>query len=266
MMGKYKDISGKKFGRLTAIKRVGADKQRRSLWLCKCECGNKTKIRLPNLTTGITKSCGCLQKDIVAERLWKHGLSVDANGNTPRLYGIWRNMKQRCFNSKASKYYLYGGKNIKVYKEWLEYKPFHEWALSNGYKDNLTIDRIDGDKDYCPENCRWATRKQQSRNTSQNHLITYRGRTKTLAGWAEELGIKQRTLSSRLLDYGWNIKKAFIAPVGQHNKRIATYKGETKSLSEWADVLGISYKLLYKRVYTRGWSIDRAFNQSVKGA
>jgi len=123
-------------------------------------------------------------------------------------------MKQRCYNPKANKYYLYGGRGIKVCNEWLKnYVAFYEWAISNGYRSDLTLDRIDRNGDYSPDNCRWVTYQQQSRNTAQNRLITFRGRTQTLKDWADELGFKYTTLSARLRVYGWSVEKALTTPV-----------------------------------------------------
>ena len=215
-MKKHKNIAGQKFGRLTAIKRNGKDNQDLTLWLCKCECGNKITTRLSNLTTGATKSCGCLQKDIVTDMKTKHGLSVNDQGEAPRLYSIWRNMKQRCNNPNASKYKNYGGKGISFCEEWENYKPFHDWAINNGYSDDLTLDRIDNNGDYCPENCRWVTYRQQNLNSSQNHLVTFKGETKTITEWSEILNIKRTTLYSRISKYGWSIKKSFTTPVRGH--------------------------------------------------
>jgi hypothetical protein len=265
-MSKYKDLTGQKFGRLTVIKHAGRDNQRMALWECVCECGNRIITRGTSLRYGSPKSCGCLRIERTLEACTTHGLS-GGRKNTTRLYRIWRNMKQRCYNPKASKYYLYGGRGIKVCSEWLNnYLVFYKWAISNGYKNNLTLDRIDSNGDYCPENCRWATYGQQARNTAQNHLITFRGKTQTLHEWASELGIKSRTLHSRLQDYGWSIEKAFTTPVEKRTKRNVTYMGITMSLSEWSNRLGISYKLLYKRIYLQGWSVEKAFNQLKKGA
>jgi hypothetical protein len=263
---KYKDLTGQKFGRLTVVKYAGRDNQRMALWECMCECGNRIVTRGTSLRYGSSKSCGCLRLEKVRDANTIHGLSGNHTFK-PRLYRIWQNMKQRCYNSKAGKYHIYGGKGIKVCDEWLnDYLIFHKWAIANGYKNNLTLDRINNNGDYCPENCRWATYKQQARNTAQNRLITFHGKTKTLQDWANELGFKYKTLSSRLLDYGWSIEKAFTTPIGKHMKRKIAYGGEVRSLSEWAKKLGINYKILHKRIYLQGWSVEKAFNQLKKGA
>lgn len=128
------------------------------------------------------------------------------------LYKTWQNIKSRCNNPNATKYYLYGGKGIKMHKEWEnDFKVFYDWAICNGWEKGLTIDRIDGNKDYEPNNCRWATYKVQSNNTTQVHKITYNGQTMGIYAWAETLGISKKMLSERIRR-GWSIKRAFETP------------------------------------------------------
>ena len=118
-------------------------------------------------------------------------------------------MKTRCGNPKHHEYHNYGGKGISVCDEWKgSFQAFREWAIESGYADGLTIDRSDNEKNYCPENCRWATYKQQANNKTQNHLVTYNGKTQSIAQWAEELGINRVTLQARINRYGWDIEKA----------------------------------------------------------
>lgn len=262
----YKDITGQKSGRLTAIKRVGSNKNGNSIWLCECDCGNKTKVRLPDLTSNRTKSCGCLQKEKASKISKIHGLSINKSGDRPRLYRIWLNMKQRCNNQNASKYKNYGGRGISVCNEWKDYINFHNWSKNNGYKDSLTLDRINNNGDYCPDNCRWVTYREQNLNSSQNHLITYNGQTMTITEWAEYLNIKRATLYSRILEYGWPVEKAINTSTRKWEKPIIKYNGQKKHLKEWAKDLGIKHSILYKRIITRDWDIERAFNQPVKEA
>lgn len=143
-----------------------------------------------------------------------------------RIYKTWQNMKSRCSNPKASKYYLYGGKGIKVCEEWEHnFLNFYNWAMSNGYRDDLTIDRIDSDKNYCPENCRWATYKEQNSHLSGKAaeefaevLIEYKGEKLNLTQWAKKLGIKQKTLHSRY-ERGWSIERMLETPTIKEIKR-----------------------------------------------
>ena len=131
------------------------------------------------------------------------------NMSHSRLYRIRNAMQQRCENPKAISYKHYGARGITLCEEWRQsFQAFYDWAMSHGYADNLTIERIDNDGNYCPENCRWATPKEQANNTTQNHFITYNGKTQTMAQWAEETGIKYTTLRARINMYHWSIERA----------------------------------------------------------
>ena len=130
-----------------------------------------------------------------------------------RLYRTWCNMKGRCYRKSMKRYERYGGRGITVCKEWKDsFEIFKEWALSNGYSDNLTLDRIDNNGNYCPENCRWITNKEQQSNKSDNHLITYNGKTQTITQWAEELGMSGKSFEKRIRVWK-DIKRAIETPV-----------------------------------------------------
>lgn len=139
---------------------------------------------------------------------YKHGLYKS------RLYNIWKHMKSRCNNPKDAKYHNYGGRGILVCKEWDDFIPFYEWAISNGYRDDLEIDRTNNDGNYCPSNCRWVTRKVQCNNFSRNHLITYNGETHTMQEWSELLGVNKSTMSTRAWR-GWSDEEILL---GRGNK------------------------------------------------
>lgn len=139
-----------------------------------------------------------------------------------RLYGIYQSMRQRCKNPK-SKYY--GGKGISICKEWNTYEAFHEWAMANGYAENLTIDRVDNNKGYSPDNCRWVDYYTQNNNTSRNIFVTYKGQTKTVGQWAREMKVNASSLHNRIRR-GWPIERAMETPIKKH------YKNEEKRSDE----------------------------------
>lgn len=203
------DLTGQKFGRLIVIKRAGASKDRHILWECQCECGNTTVVMSKSLKNGDTKSCGCLLNEVMTKGggNYKHGGSPTKT-KPNRLYGIWAGMLNRCHNRNNKAYSYYGGCGITVCKEWRQnFDAFRDWATANGYCKNLTIDRVDNNGDYCPENCRWATIKEQNSNKRNNRLLTYNAETRTLTEWAKIIGITKWALSWRIRN-GWSIEKA----------------------------------------------------------
>lgn len=187
-MGKFKDISGQKFGRLTALYRLRNTK-RKTYWLCVCDCGNFKEVRYDMLQNGHTRSCNCLYKKSNAI----HGMY-----NT-RLYNTWKNIKSRCYYNKNISYKNYGMRGIKVCNEWKDnFQAFYELSMNNGYKENLEIDRIDVNGSYEPDNCRWITHKEQQRNRRDTIKYTINGETHWLKEWCNIYGIKYNTVRSRL--------------------------------------------------------------------
>ncbi len=157
------DLTGSKIGRLSVLSSTEKRYRGQIVWLCRCDCGKLTEVFTGNLISGNTKSCGCLQREIARNIKLKHG--DNCNKKRVRLYRIYHQIKQRCLNRNHSAFKRYGGRGIKVCAEWLNsYPAFKAWALANGYHDDLTIDRIDSDGDYCPENCRWISLSENSRN------------------------------------------------------------------------------------------------------
>lgn len=212
------DLTGQKFGYLTVVEKAGSDPKRAEWrWLCKCDCGNLTIVPSYRLRHGGVTSCGCHQYD-------RNFCSKKAK-NFPRLYRIYRGMKTRCTNPKYTYWHRYGGRGISVCDEWQKFDNFCDWALSSGYEERdlaLSIDRIDVDKGYSPDNCRWATATQQANNTSRNHFISAFGKTMTIAEWAKETGIKDRTIYCRVAKYGWTPEEAVSIPTlgrGEHYYR-----------------------------------------------
>lgn len=203
MNSKY-DLTGKKFERLTVIKRVENSKSGQTRWLCRCDCGNETIVWGGHLRSGHTRSCGCINKEVCAKlpHNAKHGL------HETRLYRIWNGIKNRTnLNNKKPLYKNYSGRGITICEEWQEFLPFYNWAMQNGYKDNLTIDRIDVNGNYEPTNCRWATYKEQQNNRRNNVFLEYNGERHTLAEWEEKLNMNRGLLKNRIKN-GWNVERA----------------------------------------------------------
>ena len=204
---KTENLTGQKFGRLIVLERA-IKKGKNAYWLCECNCPEHTKVIVSSshLTKEHTRSCGCLKKEIVKIASRTHGMSHT------RLNRIWRGMRKRCYNSKNKQYKNYGGRGITVCEEWQEFQPFYDWAMANGYKDDLTIERIGTNGNYEPSNCKWATQKEQQNNRRNNHLVKYNGEEKTIAQLANEYGLNYQTLLRRL-QKGWTIESALTAPL-----------------------------------------------------
>ena len=182
----FKNIVGEKFSRLTVEEYVGKGYENRAMWKCRCECGNTVIVSGKSLRTGNTKSCGCLNTEERTKRIVS--INTTHNMSHSRLFRIWSGMKGRCSYQSHNSWEYYGNKGIKVCAEWEQFEPFKDWALANGYKDGLTIDRIDNSKGYSPQNCRWATYSEQANNRTNNRTITFNGETKTVAQWADSFG------------------------------------------------------------------------------
>lgn len=191
------DLTGRKFGKLFVIfydETLIKGKGRKCI--CKCDCGNTIETWDRLIRYGNKQSCGCLEA-IRTQGTFRHGYSLKKHKD--RLYTTWANMKNRCSDIYNKHYKNYGGRGIKVCNEWNEdFVNFKNWALNSGYKENLTIDRIDNNGNYCPENCRWVDRKVQGNNKRNCFLITYSGKTQTLAQWSEQLKINRSTIKYKL--------------------------------------------------------------------
>ncbi len=216
-MGKYIDLTGQKFGKLTAIKDVGRNKSHKVLWLCKCECGNDKIINASSLRNGYTLSCGCLQKERAREGKTTHGMEGT------RIYRIWKDIKIRCLYPKAINYKWYGGRGIKICDKWLKFEGFYE-DMGPTYKEGLTIDRIDSNKDYCKENCKWSTKIEQANNQSNNLIVTYNGITDTLANMCKKYKLEYKLIETRLNKLHWGIEKAFTTPLQNPIEYLKYYK------------------------------------------
>lgn len=191
----FEDLTGKQYGRLT-VKCLYSNLKYKRIWRCECVCGSFVNVYSENLKSGHTQSCGCYQAERAKESHEKHGKS------RTRLYKIHLKMKARCYNEKTSRYANYGGRGIKICEEWLNekngFENFYTWAITHGYSDNLSIDRINVNGNYEPKNCRWADDKEQSRNRTDNRFISYNGETRCISDWCEKLNIPQSTVINRL--------------------------------------------------------------------
>lgn len=206
-----KDYTGKRFGKLVCLKRIKDNKITK--YVCHCDCGNEKTVESGHLVAGSTNSCGCLRKGINKT----HGMT-----NT-RPYHIWRGLSARCNNKNNKDYHKYGGRGITVSQKWNTFSGFWE-EMKSGYAENLQIDRINNNGDYCKENCRWVSNKINSRNTRANVFISFNGKSACLQEWSEITGILRETLADRI-KRGWSIKDTLtIKPnLSNKNKKIWKY-------------------------------------------
>lgn len=206
--------NGGRFGRLTVFPENIKVKNSKKYYLCKCDCGNEIYVPKHKLVSGHTRSCGCLSIDESRDRFTTHGMTET------RLYRTWRGMIARCeCPGDAKSYARYGARGITVCEEWHKFESFRDWAFSTGYSDELTIERIDVDGNYCPENCRWATMKEQANNRRNTAWIKYNGEKKSMAQFAEEYKIPYGTLWHRYHHSKMSIEEMLTTPVGACKKR-----------------------------------------------
>ena len=225
-MGKVRDLTGQRFGKLTVIEPIGKDKHTNVIWHCLCDCGNYHDAVSRSLVNGGCKSCGCLNvgkyRGKVRER---HGCSKE------RLYRVWTDILNRCYDERKKGYKSYGGRGIAVCDEWRNsYKAFRSWAYANGYDPaksgkECSLERVDVDGDYCPANCKWITMKEQAWNKRDTFWVEYHGKSITLREASEIGGVYQETIRCRIAS-GWSVERAIEQPVrkmknGNRSKAIA---------------------------------------------
>ena len=162
------NLIGEKYGRLTVVEFAGI-KNHSARWKCVCDCGLVVEAVGYNLRSGNTSSCGCLRREVAAARGLQNTKHGEGHDSKTRLYSIWCGMRQRCNNPNRDYYSHYGGKGVRVCDEWSNYLVFKEWALSHGYTDDLSIDRIDSNGNYEPSNCQWITRSENTAKANKNH-------------------------------------------------------------------------------------------------
>ena len=298
-MKKIKDLTNKRFGRLLVIKYNGRKqfgKHIKTTWLCKCDCGKEKIVSLSDLISGHTTSCGCYHKEIVGKINRKHGLFSKCK----KLYAIWKSMKYRCNNQNNKSYKNYGGRGIKVCDEWQNnYINFYEWAIKNGYKElpltngknALSIDRIDNNGNYEPNNCRWATDKEQANNQRKNIPPEIKNKKCPICGTLfkiHQISDERKTCSRKCAiifrnknyyEKTKNLYKKRCAVCGNvfedrsgHLKKrkccckkcsdlykspIWEFNGKKLRASDWSKQIGISAHTLYHRFHDLGWSIEK---------
>lgn len=242
---KIRDLTGQKFGKITPIKPLDKRKNKKVVWLCKCDCGNECEIAGTNLTSGNTRSCGCIAKP--------HGMFGT------RIYNVWHAMKERCYVPTQISYPNYGGRGIKVCDEWLDFIPFMNWAYENGYDENskrgeCTLDRIDPNKDYCPENCRWVPYSVQANNKTDNVYLEYQGITDTLSNHARRVGLNPITVESR------KVKGDGVDRMFRKIKEVKTieYNGKTYTVNEFCNKFKVSRSAIETRIFKNGESVEIA--------
>lgn len=213
------DISGLRFDRLVAVKSTDVRVAKKVMWECICDCGNTTLANVCQLQQGLRTSCGCAKKagNQIYKKPSQHGHFV---GDKPTAtYRIWTGMRTRCNNPRMPSWPHYGGRGIKVCERW---KKFENFLADMGEKpDGKSLDRINNDGDYCPENCRWATDIEQHRNRSDNVFWTHNGATRTISEWAEVVGLNRHTLADRVRKSGWSIEQALTTPVQTRSQTAA---------------------------------------------
>lgn len=210
---KESDYIGKKYNKLTVKSFEGKDNFGNHIVDCDCDCGNSKNVLLRDIRKGITKSCGCLQKEVAKGMKVTHGLTGT------RLYNIWCNMKERCYNSSVPAYENYGGRGITVCDEWKDgIVAFHNWAKDNGYSDKLTLERLDVNKGYSPDNCTWITKGDQARNTRNSKHINLFGETKTISEWCRDSRTVGKDTFYKRIKQGMAPEEALTAPLMRGRK------------------------------------------------
>jgi hypothetical protein len=205
------DIVGKRFGRLVVLSPIR--KNGRLKYKCQCDCGNITTVCRYNLLNGNTTSCGCYHREVISKIHRSHG-------STPRrLYNIWTGMHSRCYDKNCSCYDRYGGRGIRICPEWRnDYPKFRDWSLSHGYSSDLSIDRINTNGDYSPDNCRWADVITQANNKHNNHYLVIDGARYSVNQAARQFGINNKTILWRLKN-GASDEES-ILPIGEYHATV----------------------------------------------
>lgn len=195
------DLTNQKFGKLVVLEKDQIKtKSGNAKWICQCECGNEVSVIGSHLRSGHTSSCGCNRISNIAQGHAKE-----------RIYRTWKKMHIRCSDPNSDRYKWYGGKGIEVCNQWSSFIEFRSWAYASGYDDTLTIDRINSEKNYSPDNCRWVDMKVQANNRTSNKIVYFEGKEYTVTELAEEKGMLPSTIFNRL-KLGWTINRTINTP------------------------------------------------------
>ena len=235
--------------------------KKKAMWECKCSCGSKKIIvgAGGDIRNGKLRSCGCLKAKTNINHCGTHGESGT------RLYRIWCGMRQRCNNPNHKNYDIYGGRGIRVCDDWNDYEIFRNWAMSNGYSDKLTIDRIDVNGNYEPNNCRWVDFVVQSNNRSNNHIVKYGDEFITVAELAKMTNNKYNTVSTRINHLNYSVEDCVNIEVGksEKGKRYIEFNGKRQTVTDWARELNMSPETLFSRLNDSKWSIEKALTEPI---
>ena len=216
-MSKFIDLTGNRYNHLVVISREENAKGGVSRWKCLCDCGNYTIVRAGNLKNGSVKTCGCGRHATPHNKT--HGKSKT------KEYRKWVSMKRRCEDKSDPHYSNYGNRGIKVCEEWSNsFESFYAWVMMTRKSSDLTLERIDVNGDYCPENCTWVDKKAQANNRTSNRIYTHNGETKNLTQWCEDLGLKYGTIHSRIYRNGWSFEDAITIPTQINGYDIRKWK------------------------------------------
>lgn len=205
------DLTNRRFGRLTAVRRDGSYRSF-AVWIVRCDCGNEKRVISRNLTSGSTRSCGCYARELATQQSTTHGLTGTSGYNT------WMSMRARCYLKSCVAFHNYGGRGIRMCRRWKSSVENFIADMGPRPPPKHTVERINNNKGYSPQNCRWATYKEQANNQRVNVVVRFEGQRMTLTQWAEKLGVGCGTLRFRL-KAGWPIRRAFTQPVQLKNRR-----------------------------------------------
>lgn len=253
------DLVGQRFGKWTVLERDTNHPAKKSYWICICDCGTRKSVKGESLRRGLSTCCRCVYvKNGIQRTQTKHGKAGT------KEYRTWSNIKKRVYKTTDQDYPRYGGRGIKMCERWNDFRNFYA-DMGDAPSPSHSIDRIDNDGDYSPENCRWATPSQQTRNSTKARMVTFNGETKSVTDWAEEYGLPPKLLMKRLYR-GDSFENAVAKPITNSLKERANnmksnrrvfYNGEDLTVTQFAEKYKVSRFKIYHRL-DRGWSVEEA--------